>query len=99
MARYLRAVTPSPGRAMLSIAVIVPGLLPAVISRPAGSPGLPEVTYLGIPWTPLERTCHRLKTAASRRNPLRSLAKIQNVWSYGRRAARAARDYDLVYLH
>jgi spore coat protein SA len=111
---------------MLSIAVIVPELLPvppvrggavehwvheltrrlarpgraiAVISRPAGAPGLPDVTYRGIPWTVLERACDRLKRAASRRNPLRALAKIQIVWSYGRRAARAARDFDLVYLH
>jgi spore coat protein SA len=111
---------------MLSIAVIVPELLPvppvrggavehwvheltrrlarpgrtiAVISRPAGAPGLAEVTYRGIPWTVLERACDRLKRAASRRNPLRALAKIQIVWSYGRRAARAARDFDLVYLH
>jgi spore coat protein SA len=76
-----------------------PGRPLAVISRPAGSPGLADVTYVGIAWTASERACLRLKEALSRHNPLRYLAKIQNVWSYGRRAARAARGFDLVYLH
>jgi spore coat protein SA len=71
----------------------------AVISRPAGESGPPGITYIGIPWTPLERACHRLKETSSHRNPLRHLAKMQNVWSYGTRAAKAAQAYDLIYLH
>jgi spore coat protein SA len=125
--RAFRVWTPvGARRAMRSIVVVLPELLPVppvrggavehwvqeftarvarpgrpltVISRPAGSPGLPNVTYLGIPWTACERVCHRLKVALGRGNLLRHLAKIQNVWSYGRRAARAARGFDLVYLH
>jgi spore coat protein SA len=81
-----------------------PGRTLAVISRPAeaastDAPRLSNVRYIGIPWTTLEKACHGLKDALSHRNPLRHLAKIQNVWSYGRRAARLAREFDLVYLH
>lgn len=76
-----------------------PGRELTIVSRPAGQPGRPGIRYLGIPWTPLERYAQRLKEGASRRNPLRYLAKIQNVFSYGRRVARAVADHDLVYLH
>jgi ABC-2 type transport system ATP-binding protein len=57
------------------------------------------VQYAGIPWTSAERALHRLKERSSRVNPLRHLAKIQNVWSYGRRTAKAVRGYGIVYLH
>src|SRR5690606_13649430 len=60
-----------------------------VVSRPAGTPGLPHVDYVGVPWTRTERLFSRMKDAAGRKNPLRYFAKIQNVWSYSRRAARA----------
>jgi len=71
----------------------------AVISRPAGVAGAPGVEYVGVPWTAIERFFYRLKERLHRRNPLRYLAKIQNVWSYARRATRAARNFDIVHLH
>jgi spore coat protein SA len=71
----------------------------AVISRPAGIAGAPGIEYLGIPWTRTERFFYRLKERLHRRNPLRYLAKIQNVWSYAGRATQRARAFDVVYLH
>ena len=71
----------------------------AVISRPAGIAGADGIQYIGIPWTAAEQRLHALKERSSRINPLRHLAKIQNVWSYGRRVAQVVRDFDVVYLH
>ncbi|HEX8957362.1 MAG TPA: glycosyltransferase family 4 protein [Burkholderiaceae bacterium] len=70
-----------------------------VVSRPAGSPGDAAIDYVGISWTRFEQYCHGLKEKLGRRNPLRHLAKMQNVFSYGMRAARAVRAYDVIYLH
>jgi spore coat protein SA len=71
----------------------------AVVSRPANQDGHAQIEYLGIPWTPLEKFFHGIKEAVTWRNPLRYLAKMQNVFSYGSRVARAVRDFDVVYLH
>lgn len=77
----------------------------AVVSRPAGGPGSPgdsAIDYIGIPWTRLETLCYGLKEKLGRRNPLRQLAKLQNVLSYGLRAARAVRAMGgdcVVYVH
>lgn len=79
--------------------MILPGRRLAVISRPSGISGTAGVEYIDIPWTPLERFFHSLKEKMTWKNPLRYLAKIQNVCSYGIRAARAVRDFDMVYLH
>jgi len=70
-----------------------------VVSRPAGVPGVQGISYIGIPWTSTERRLYAIKERSRRRNPLKHLAKIQNVWSYGRRASRAVRGFDVVYLH
>lgn len=79
--------------------MLAPGRRLAVVSRPAGSAGNPAIDYIGIPWTATERFFHRLKEGVTWKNPLRYLAKIQNVYSYGRRVAQAVRDFDVVYLH
>lgn len=71
----------------------------AVVSRPAGVTGLEGIEYIGIPWTATERFFHRIKERVTWKNPLRYLAKIQNVFSYGRRVAKAVRDFEVVYLH
>lgn len=71
----------------------------AVVSRPAGAPGLTGVRYIGIAWTQTELWFHNFKERASRSNPLRQIAKIQNVWSYGVRVARAVVGFDIIYLH
>jgi len=71
----------------------------SIVSRPAGSAGVPGIDYIGIPWTAMERRMQKIKDAVTWRNPLRYVAKIQNVWSYGRRAARAVQDFDLIYIH
>jgi spore coat protein SA len=70
-----------------------------IVSRPAGVSGRSGIDYVGIPWTPTERLFHRLKERVTWRNPLRYAAKIQNVFSYARRVARAVRDFDVVYVH
>ncbi|WP_394754518.1 glycosyltransferase family 4 protein [Crenothrix sp.] len=71
----------------------------AVISRPAGIAGHNDIEYIGIPWTPIERFFHRLKEQVTWKNPLRYIAKIQNVYSYGQRVAAIVRNFDVVYLH
>jgi spore coat protein SA len=76
-----------------------PGRRIAIVSRPAGVAGRAGIDYIGIPWTATERLFHRFKERATWRNPLRYAAKIQNVFSYARRVARAVRGYDVVYVH
>jgi spore coat protein SA len=70
-----------------------------MVSRPAGAAGRPGIDYIGIPWTGAERWFQRLKDKVSWRNPLRYVAKIQNVWSYGRRVAAAVLPFDVVIVH
>lgn len=71
----------------------------AVVSRPSGVAGDAGIEYIEIPWTSWERWFHHLKDKVTWRNPLRYLAKIQNVYSYGTRVAEAVRDFDVVHLH
>lgn len=71
----------------------------AIVSRPANVAGNTHIEYIGIPWTPMELFFHRLKERVTWKNPLRYIAKIQNVYSYGQRVARAVAKFDLVYLH
>lgn len=70
----------------------------AVVSRPAGVPGVAGVDYIGIPWTASERWFARLKDSVSWRNPLRYLAKMQVVAAYGRRVAVSVREFDVIYV-
>jgi spore coat protein SA len=79
--------------------MVKPGRRLAVISRPANTPGNPLLQYIGIPWTRTERWFHALKEKVTWSNPLRYLAKIQNVFSYATRAVQLARVFDVVYLH
>ena len=79
--------------------LVTPGRRLAVVSRPAGVPSREGIEYIGIPWTPLEKFFHRIKERVTWKNPLRYLAKIQNVYSYGRRVAQAVKAFDVIYLH
>lgn len=76
-----------------------PELRLAIVSRPAHVTGQSGIEYIGIPWTAVEQFFHRLKQRVTWKNPLRYLAKIQNVCSYGRRVARTVTAFDVVYLH
>jgi spore coat protein SA len=71
----------------------------AVVSRPSGCPGYADIEYIGIPWTTTERCFQWIKSKVTWRNPLRYIAKVQNVFSYGTRVAKAVKDFDVVYLH
>jgi spore coat protein SA len=71
----------------------------SIISRPANSQGVDGVQYLGIPWTSAENFFYKLKEQLSWRNPLRYIAKIQNVASYGLRMAKIISHFDLVVIH
>jgi len=71
----------------------------AIVSRPAGVAAGSGIEYIGIPWTKIERFFNRIKERVTWKNPLRYLAKIQNVYSYGQRVAKVVRDFDVVYLH
>lgn len=71
----------------------------AIVSRPAGVAAGSGIEYIGIPWTKIERFFNRIKERVTWKNPLRYLAKIQNVYSYGMRVAKAVQDFDVVYLH
>lgn len=72
-----------------------------IISRPAGEGVISPLHHIGIPWTAAERWWARLKDRVTWRNPLRYVAKLQNVWSYGRRAGSAVRalEVDIINLH
>ncbi|MFM9913835.1 MAG: glycosyltransferase family 4 protein [Methylophilaceae bacterium] len=71
----------------------------AVVSRPANATGHAGIEYIGIPWTKTEQIFHRIKERVTWKNPLRYVAKIQNVFSYGSRVAQAVKAFDIVYLH
>jgi spore coat protein SA len=71
----------------------------SIVSRPANAEGFEGVNYLTIPWTKTELFFHRLKERLTWHNPLRYLAKIQNVASYGLRMAKLVREFDLVVIH
>lgn len=71
----------------------------SIISRPANDHGIDGVQYLTIPWTEAEQFFHRIKERLTWRNPLRYLAKMQNVASYGLRMAKLVHGFDLVVIH
>lgn len=79
--------------------MLQPGRRLAVVSRPANAEGHAGIEYIGIPWTKTERFFHRIKERVTWKSPLRYLAKIQNVFSYGSRVAQAVEAFDIVYLH
>lgn len=70
-----------------------------VISRPSDVSGNPNIQYVGIPWTQLEKACYWLKERISWRNPLRYLAKLQNVLSYGLRVSKQVQAADILIVH
>ena len=70
-----------------------------LISRPSGQEMNNGVHYIGIPWTKLEKAFFWLKQRVSWRNPLRYVAKIQNVSSYARRVAKLTGDADITIVH
>lgn len=69
----------------------------SIISRPAGIAPGPH-RYRGVPWTRLEARVKRLRDNLRASHPLRQLLKIQNVWSYGRRAINGLSEYDVVCI-
>ena len=79
--------------------LVKPGRTLVVVSRPAGVVGDQGIEYLAIPWTATEKFFHRIKERVTWKNPLRYIAKFQNVFSYGRRVAKAVQDFGVVYLH
>lgn len=73
-----------------------------IVSRPSSNllkQAIPSIEYVGIPWTSLERFFYKMKVGLSWRNPLRYLAKIQNVFSYGWRMAKLVKYADLIIVH
>lgn len=70
-----------------------------IISRPVDAIGIKNVRYLTIAWTKTEQFFYKMKEKVTWRNPLRHIAKIQNVFSYGLRMARLVRGFDVVVIH
>ncbi len=70
-----------------------------VVSRPAGHSGVENIRYLTIAWTKAEQFFYKIKEKVSWRNPLRYVAKMQNVLSYGLRMAKLVRGFDVVVIH
>lgn len=71
-----------------------------VFSRPSGivdSPG--AIHYEPIAWTGADRYFLKLKNQLSWKNPLRYVAKMQNVFSYGKRVAAKSSAFDVIYVH
>lgn len=71
----------------------------SIVSRPSNAKGLSDVNYLAIPWTFTENFFYKLKERLNWRNPLRYVAKIQNVASYGLRMAKLVNHFDLIVIH
>lgn len=71
----------------------------SIISRPSGMTLEGVIRYIAIPWTPLELAMDWVKQRVTWRNPLRYLAKIQHVSSYGLRVAAQLARFDIVVLH
>lgn len=70
-----------------------------IVSRPSGESEAKGIHYKGIPWTKTERVFHSLKNKCSWRNPIRYVAKIQNVAAYGKRLSPLLTDSDVVVIH
>ncbi|HEY0562387.1 MAG TPA: glycosyltransferase family 4 protein [Methylophilus sp.] len=70
-----------------------------IISRPSGMTLEGVIRYIAIPWTPLEKAFDWMKQRVTWRNPLRYLAKIQHVTSYGLRVAAHVKPFDMVIMH
>ncbi len=70
-----------------------------IVSRPADAIGVKNVRYLTIAWTKTEQFFYKIKEKVTWRNPLRYIAKIQNVVSYGLRMAKLVREFDMVVIH
>lgn len=70
-----------------------------VISRPSGISQEGNIQYWGIPWTRVESFFQQIKERVTWRNPIRYIAKIQNVLSYGVRLAKKVKHFDLLYIH
>lgn len=70
-----------------------------IFSRPSGVLKEGAINYIGIPWTSLEKAFGWVKERVSWRNPLRYIAKIQNVTSYGWRVAKQVAKFDNVIIH
>ena len=70
-----------------------------IVSRPSGVTDNSTIHYVGIPWTRFEIACYWLKERVSWRNPLRYLAKLQNVLSYGLRVSKQVRSADVLIVH
>lgn len=70
-----------------------------IVSRPSGVTAEGAIKYMGIPWTSIEQFFFRIKEKVTWKNPLRYLAKIQNVFSYGKRVAEQVQDFDILYIH
>ncbi len=70
-----------------------------IVSRPADAFGVKNVRYLTIAWTKTEQFFYKIKEKVTWRNPLRYIAKIQNVVSYGMRMAKLVREFDAVVIH
>jgi len=71
----------------------------SICSRPGDQASPAGIRNIHIPWTPVEKAFSALKDRVSWRNPLRYVAKIVCVSSYGRRAMQAAQSSDIVYIH
>jgi len=70
-----------------------------IVSRPADAIGVKNIRYLTIAWTKTEQFFYKIKEKVTWRNPLRYIAKIQNVISYGLRMAKLVRGFDVVVIH
>jgi len=70
-----------------------------IVSRPAHALGVAGIKYEGIAWTKLSKLFYAVKERLSKTNPLRHLAKIQNVAAYGWQVAKLVGDADLVVIH
>lgn len=71
-----------------------------VISRPSDSVGEPGITYIGIPWSQLDSICFKLKQSLPKKNPIRIISKIQNVYNYSRRVlSHLSTDSEFVHIH
>lgn len=70
-----------------------------ICSRPTEARSPAGIQNVHIAWTSIEKWFASLKDRVSWKNPLRYVAKIACVSSYGMRAMKAAADSDTIYIH
>ncbi|MBN2440488.1 MAG: glycosyltransferase family 4 protein [Spirochaetales bacterium] len=72
----------------------------SIFSRPTTATDT-DITYHYIRWSTMDRVFNKIKNRCSKKNPLRHIAKIQNVYAYSNKISRILKkkSFDIIYIH